>query len=532
MTATDDAQDPGRPTAAGADVVLALRAITKSFAGLVANDGIDLTLRRGEILALLGENGAGKTTLMNILFGHYVADSGEVLVADSAGSLAPLKPGTPHASLDAGIGMVHQHFALADNLSAFDNIVLGTEPLWRLHRRRGAARARLADLIQRSGLEVRLDAPVWTLSVGERQRVEILKALYRDARILILDEPTAVLTPQETDGLFEVLRRLAAHGLAIVFISHKLAEVMAISDRIMVLRAGRMVAEMPTASTDRGHLAEAMVGRPIPPTVRQPLPAGEPVLEMAGVDVPAEHGRAGLAGADLTVRRHEIIGIAGVSGNGQSALSNLLSGLVQPSAGRLSIAGRSVNRGTDPDTVIAAGVGRIPEDRHRDGVVGDMRLWENLVLADIRRPPISRRGLVRRGVARARTADVIAAYDVRCPGPDAVTRLLSGGNMQKLILGRELERTPSLIVAHQPTRGLDVGAVTYVHRRLLEARGAGAGIVLISEDLDEVLALADRVAVLYRGRLTAPLDSAAVTIRALGLMMAGHHPSEAGADAA
>ncbi|MFO1070544.1 MAG: ATP-binding cassette domain-containing protein [Geminicoccaceae bacterium] len=308
------------------DTVLRLAGITKRFGSLVANDAIDLDLGRGEVLALLGENGAGKTTLMNILFGHYVADAGAVSVAGADGVLRPLPPGSPHAALAAGIGMVHQHFTLAGNLSVLDNIVLGTEPLWRLRQDRSRARQRLAELIRGSGLEVPLDARVGTLTVGEAQRVEILKALYRDARILILDEPTAVLTPQEAESLFATLRRLAARGLAVVFISHKLGEVMALSDRVAVLRGGRKVAEVATAGASRAALAELMVGRAVPEARRLPLEPGAPALELRGVTVPLPRGRS-LEAADLVVHAREIVGIAGVSGNGQAALSALLAGL-------------------------------------------------------------------------------------------------------------------------------------------------------------------------------------------------------------
>ncbi|NBC31645.1 MAG: ATP-binding cassette domain-containing protein [Alphaproteobacteria bacterium] len=510
--------------------VLCLAGIGKSFGDLVANDAIDLSLGRGEILALLGENGAGKTTLMNILFGHYVADEGSIEVAGPDGRLAPLPPGSPQAALAAGIGMVHQHFTLADNLSVLDNIVLGTERWWQPFRRMGRARQLLAGLIERAGLAVDLDVPAGSLSVGERQRVEILKALYREARILILDEPTAVLTPQETDGLFAVLRRLAADGLAIVFISHKLAEVMAISERVMVLRAGRVVEDVATAATDRAALAEAMVGRPIPAMSREPLKPGDPALVLDGVDVAGTDHRGTMHGVDLTVKAREMVGIAGVAGNGQGALAALLSGLAPPAAGRVTLFGGPFR--PDAVTLIDAGVGRIPEDRHRDGVVGDMTLWENAVLEDYRRHPFRRAGLLDRAAARAHTARLMAEHDVRGGGLGTPARLLSGGNMQKLILGRVLDREPGLILAHQPTRGLDIGAATAVQARLLEARGRGAAIVLISEDLDELLQLTDRIAVFYRGRLTPLLPTEGLSARALGLMMAGHAADEALAETA
>jgi simple sugar transport system ATP-binding protein len=497
------------------ETVLRLSGITKRFGPLVANDGIDLDLARGEILALLGENGAGKTTLMSILFGHYVADEGSVEVAGPGGALRALPPGLPRAALDAGIGMVHQHFALADNLSVLDNVILGTEPLWRLRQDKRGARARLAGLVERSGLAVSPDARVGSLSVGERQRVEILKALYRDARILILDEPTAVLTPQEVDGLFATLRRLVAQGLSIIFISHKLAEVLAIASRVAVLRAGKLVATRETAGADRAMLAELMVGRRVSPPQRTAGEPGAPVLAFAGV---TQRGR--LDGVDLEVRAGEIVGIAGVSGNGQTALSALVSGLAVPDAGRVTLFGRPAPLG-DPDAIVEAGVARIPEDRHRDGVVGDMAVWENLLIEQVRRPEAQRWGFVRRAAARRAAVDAIAAWDVRCPGPDARTRLLSGGNIQKLILARTIGRGPGLILANQPTRGLDIGAVTEIHRRLLAARAEGAGVLLISEDLDELFALADRIGVLYRGHLFAPRAAETLTVRELGLMMAG-----------
>ncbi|QQP87762.1 ABC transporter ATP-binding protein [Skermanella sp. TT6] len=497
------------------DVVLRLAGITKRFGPLVANDDVSLELRGGQVMALLGENGAGKTTLMNILFGHYVADAGHI---EAFGR--PLPPGSPKAALAAGICMVHQHFTLADNLSVLDNVILGTEPLWRLRSDRGRGRRRLAELAERFGLAVDPDARVGSLSVGERQRVEILKALYRDARILILDEPTAVLTPQESDRLFATLKLLTAEGLAVVFISHKMNEVMAASDVVGVLRGGRLVALRRTAETSRGELAELMIGRTLKAPTVEPMAAGEPVLVLSGVTV-AAGGQAALDAVDLTVRRHQIVGIAGVSGNGQSVLADLVSGLIVPDAGRLRVLGDEV-RSAAPGDMIRRGVARIPEDRHATGLVGDMTVWENLIAERYRLPEFSRLGFLKRDAARGRAETVIRDYDVRCPGPDAVSRLLSGGNMQKLILGRTLSYGPGLILANQPTRGLDVGAVAYVHERLLDARAAGAGVLLISEDLDEILSLADQVAVIHRGRLSPLQPRAGVTIRRLGLAMAGH----------
>lgn len=500
--------------------VLRLTGITKRFGDLLANESIDLELARGEILALLGENGAGKTTLMNIIFGHYTADEGKVEVSDPSGVLQPLPPGNPDAALSAGVGMVHQHFTLADNLSAFDNLVLGTESLWRPWQNLRGAQARAQELMSNSGLTVDLAKPVSSLSVGERQRVEILKALYRGARILILDEPTAVLTPQETESLFATLRRLAADGLAVVFISHKLHEVLSISDRIAILRGGKIVATQPTAETNREYLAETMVGKTIPEPVREPQSPGLPILQLRNVAVEAEPGRTPLRDLSLTLRAHEILGIAGVSGNGQTAFSNLLSGLARHHHGKVELFGKPLANST-PARMVRQGVGRIPEDRHHDGVVGEMTVWETVMLEDYYRAPYQRFGLLQRDAARQRAEAVIRNYEVRCPGPDAVTKLLSGGNIQKLILGRVLDREPGLILANQPTRGLDIGAVTYVHEQLLAARKRGTGIILISEDLDELLTLSDRIAVLYRGRLSEPQRVEEVTIRGLGLMMAG-----------
>ncbi|WP_207460678.1 ABC transporter ATP-binding protein [Azospirillum sp. SYSU D00513] len=495
--------------------VLRLAGITKRFGPLLANDAISLDLHEGEVLALLGENGAGKTTLMNILFGHYMADEGYV---EAFGRR--LAPASPKAALAAGIGMVHQHFTLADNLSVLDNVVVGTESLWRPWSDRGAGRRRLLELGTRFGLKVDPDAQVASLSVGERQRVEILKALYRDARILILDEPTAVLTPQESAGLFETLRRLTADGLAVVFISHKMHEVFSASDTVAVLRGGRLVATRRTAETDRAELAELMVGRAVKPPTSAPMAAGEPVLALSGVTVRSEDGRALLDRLDLTILRHQVIGIAGVSGNGQAALAELVSGLVAPESGTVTLLNAPVE-GADPAGMVRRGVARIPEDRHATGLVGGMAVWENLIAERYRDPAFSRFGVLRRGVARRHAEEVIRAFDVRGAGPDTRTQLLSGGNMQKLILGRTLAHGPHLILASQPTRGLDIGAVSYVHGRLLEARAAGAGVLLISEDLDEILALSDMLAVIHHGRLTPLMPRESVSIQQLGLLMAG-----------
>ncbi len=503
---------------AGPETVLRLGGITKRFGPVVANDAIDLDLRRGEVVALLGENGAGKTTLMSILFGHYTADAGNIEAFGQA-----LPAGSPHAAIAAGIGMVHQHFTLADNLSVLDNVVLGTESLWRPWSERRRARRRLAQLSQSFGLAVESDRLVGALSLGERQRVEILKALHREARILILDEPTAVLTPQETESLFATLKRLVEGGLSIVFISHKLAEVIAVSDRIVVLRGGRKVAERRTTRVDRAELAELMVGRPVPQPVRTPLAPGEPVLTLAGASVAGEGGRLLLDAASLTLHRREIVGIAGVSGNGQAALADLLSGTAALAGGRVELFGEALRHPT-PGQLVRRGVGRIPEDRHAVGLVTEMSVAENLVSERYRDRPFSRAGFLSRRAAAQNARKIVAEFDVRCPSTDAAARDLSGGNMQKLILGRVLTHEPGVILASQPTRGLDVGAVAYVQERLLAARAAGAGILLISEDLDEILALSDRIAVIYRGRLTPAMPGETLSIGDIGLMMAGHAP--------
>lgn len=494
---------------------LRLSRISKRFGPLRANEAISFDLKRGEVIALLGENGAGKTTLMNILFGHYIADEGTV---EAFGK--PLPPGDPRAALDAGIGMVHQHFTLADNMTVQENIALGTQGLWRMRLDRAAARRRIAQLSTDFGLAVDPAATVSTLSVGERQRVEILKALYREARILILDEPTAVLTPAETDALFRTLKLLVAKGLSIIFISHKLHEVMAVSDRVLVLRSGQLVGERETGSTDRKELASLMVGQEVKPAEVSPVKLGAPLLALEGVST-APYDGAGLDKVSLTLTAGEITGLAGVAGNGQAVLAGLIAGIRRPTGGSISIAGQEV-ADWSPRAALAHGVARIPEDRHAIGSIGDMSVAENVIAERYRSPRFNRMGFLNWKAAGRFAEKLIADYDVKCPSPEARIRLLSGGNMQKLILGRALDPDPAVILASQPTRGLDVGAVAYVHRMLLEARERGAAILLISEDLEEILALSDRIIVMSKGRLSTPSSRGERSIRELGELMAGH----------
>ena len=447
-----------------APVVLRLDRITKRFGAVLANDAISLTLGAGEAIALLGENGAGKTTLMNVLFGKYAADSGVVEVFGR-----PLPPGRPGAALAAGVGMVHQHFALADDLSVLENITLGTRPLWRPGRAFSDARARIAALSRDFGLGVRPDARVSTLTVGERQRVEILKALYRDARILILDEPTAVLTPQEGEALFATIRRAVAKGLSVIFISHKLDEVMALASRVVVLRHGRLVGETRTDRTDKHRLAEMMVGSEIaPPRVATAAP-GPVLLGLRGLRTPDAAGAPGLKGVDLDLRAGEITGLAGVSGNGQAAIAGIIAGLARAVSGTLELDGAPA-RGWSPRAALAAGVARIPEDRNAVGVIADMSVAENAVSEAYRAPPFSRSGSMdwraRRGLRRGHRDTLRRAlFRRRRAGRGSCC----GGNVQKLILGRALEASPRSSSPTSRRAGSTLARLAYVQSRLLEA---------------------------------------------------------------
>ncbi|QLF71741.1 ABC transporter ATP-binding protein (plasmid) [Peteryoungia desertarenae] len=497
--------------------VLEIVGVSKRFGQNLANDDISLSLAKGEIVALLGENGAGKTTLMNILFGHYVPDKGKVLIEGSE-----LPPGKPRAAIRAGIGMVHQHFSLAPNLTVLDNVMTGTESLWSLRSRRSQARSRLMAIAERFGLKVDPDARLGDLSVGEQQRVEILKALYNDARILVLDEPTAVLTQIEAERLFGTLKDMAAQGLSLIFISHKLDEVMATADRIVVLRGGRKVAERKARETSKAELAELMVGRAVQRPVRQASKPGDLVLEAAGLTV-REAGVNKLNAVDFRLRGGEVLGIIGVAGNGQTSLARVLSGTLAPSSGNLMLYGKRMEQMTVGDAVLA-GIGRIPEDRNKEGVIGEMAIWENAILE--RLSEFSRHGLVDKGAGIALSRRIIDQFDVRGGTPASRISLLSGGNMQKLILGRNLINRPRILLAAQPTRGLDEGAVAAVHERILEARRGGTAVLLISEDLDEVMALADRIQAIVGGRLSPSIDADEASSRKLGLMMAGEWESE------
>ncbi|MGH1575841.1 ABC transporter ATP-binding protein [Planktotalea sp.] len=504
---------------------LSLDKITKTFGELVANDAVSLSVNRGEVVALLGENGAGKTTLMNILFGQYSADSGEVRVFGKT-----LPPGNSRAALNAGVGMVHQHFTLADNLTVQENITLGVGSLLSLNADRAGARARIKALSEKFHLAVSPDARVGTLSVGERQRVEILKALYRDVRILILDEPTAVLTPQETDDLFATLRLAIAEGLSIIFISHKLHEVMAIADRVVVLRHGKMAGGVAISETDKQALAAMMMGSEAVPPKISSAQVGETLFELHQVSSPDVGNVPGLRDVSLALKSGQIVGLAGVSGNGQAALADMLAGLIKPSKGQVALNGAPV-QAWSARAAVQSGIARIPEDRHKTGTIADFDLTENVILERYQSPEFSTKGWLNWSKSRAFAKGIISKYDVRCPGPDTPIRLLSGGNMQKLILGRVLEANPLIILANQPVRGLDIGAVNYVHSQILEARDRGAAVLLISEDLDEVMALSDVIYVIADGRLSPAFERGSMTPSELGLWMAGQGFEQEIADA-
>jgi simple sugar transport system ATP-binding protein len=495
--------------------VLELRKITKRFPGVLANDAIDFDLHRGEVHALLGENGAGKSTLMNVLYGLYHPDEGEILING-----APIQLGSPHAAIAKGIGMVHQHFMLIPVMTVAENIVLAEEPRTAgVLLDVGEAEKRVRELSTQFGLAVDPHARVESITVGQQQRVEILKALYRGAEILILDEPTAVLTPQESDELFKVVESLKSQGKSIIFISHKLNEVRQIADRVTVLRRGKMIQTVPAGATEE-ELARMMVGREVLLRVeKRPANRGEPLLEVENLIVHDERGLEAVRGVGLTVHAGEIVGLAGVDANGQSELIDALTGLRKISDGRVVLAGTDITR-ADARDALDAGVGHIPEDRQRRGLVLDFTLAENLALHDYHLEPASRFGFLYPSRLIERAQGVLRQFDVRGGGPTTRAAALSGGNQQKVVLAREIDRDPRVLIAAQPTRGLDVGAIEFVHRRLVEERDEGRGILLISLELDEIMSLSDRILVIYEGRIVGEYTPDA-TEEELGLAMTG-----------
>ncbi len=522
MIAAPDAPLP-TPDAAAVPAV-ELRGIVKRFPGVVANDGVDFDLRVGEIHALLGENGAGKSTLMNVLDGLYRPDAGEIRVLGRAVEFR-----SPRDAIAAGLGMVHQHFALVPTQTVTENVLLGlARPRLRLDLRHFDEE--VADLARRHGLAVDPRARVWQLSVGEQQRVEILKMLYRGARILILDEPTAVLAPQEAADLFRTLRAMVAGGSSVVFISHKLGEVGQIADRVTVMRRGRVTAAgVATRTTTPAGLARLMVGREVVEAIeRSPFAPGPVVLRLRDVAAESDRGLPALRGVSLEVRAGEILGVAGVAGNGQSELAQVMTGLRRCTAGSIVVDGGEVGNRA-PREAIGRRVAHVPEDRTGVGTAPDLSVADNLIMKSYREPPVARRWSIDRGAVRRFANRLREAYAIAAPSVETEARLLSGGNLQRLILAREIASEPRLMVAVQPTRGLDVGAIATVHRLLLDQRAAGAATLLISEDLDEILALADRVAVIYEGQIVGLFDAAAADVATIGLLMTGGSATPAAA---
>ena len=497
-------------------LALEMRQITKRFPGVLANDAVSFGAVKGEVHALLGENGAGKSTLMNILCGLYRQDSGEIFIDGR-----PADFHSPRDAIRAGVGMVHQHFMLVQTQSVAENVVLGLTDLpWVLDSNRIEAEvARIADEF---GLPVDPRVKVWQLSVGEQQRVEIIKLLYRGAQILILDEPTAVLTPQETQAFFHTLRGMTALGKTIILISHKLDEVLSIADRITVLRGGKFVATVPAAGMSKAQLASLMVGREVLFRVEKPpAQVGEVRLTLEQVEAANDKRLPALRGLSLCVRSGEIVGIAGVAGNGQRELAEVICGL-RAAGGHIDVSGTSVAN-APPIIMIEAGIAYIPEDRSATGSAPNLSIAENLALKSYRQAGLSGRVFLSRKAMRARAVDLIRQFNIATPSPETPARLLSGGNLQKVILAREIGQQPLVTIAAYPTRGLDVGATEYVRSLLVEERNHGAAILLISEDLDEVFAIADRIAVLFEGRIVGEMSGDQADLDTIGLMMAGAH---------
>jgi simple sugar transport system ATP-binding protein len=504
---------------------LELRGITKRFPGVLANDRVSLDLRRGEVHALLGENGAGKSTLMNVLYGLYKPDEGEILIDGK-----PVTMHSPRDAIDHGIGMVHQHFMLIPVMTVAENIVLATEP-----RKAGAlldfaaAEARVRDLSRTFNFAIDPRALVQNITVGQQQRVEILKALFREADILILDEPTAVLTPQEAGELFDILRTLTQEGMSIIFISHKLNEVLEIADRISVLRRGKLIETLPAAGATEESLARLMVGREVLLRVeKEDAKPGEPLLTVEDLHVFDDREIEKVRGLSFTLHASEILAVAGVDGNGQTELIDAITGLRKARGGSVVVGGEDITNANASDA-LDAGLGHIPEDRQHRGLVLDFSLAENIALHDYDRRPSSRLGWLfpRRLIERA--ARLIREFDVRGGGPMTRAGALSGGNQQKVIIAREVDRDPRVLIAAQPTRGLDVGAIEFVHRRLVEQRDEGRGVLLVSLELDEVLSLADRILVIFEGRIVAEFPPG-VSEEELGIAMTGGgRPEEAAA---
>jgi len=502
--------------------ILELHGITKRFPGVLANDHIDLTLNQGEILALLGENGAGKSTLMNVLYGLYQPDEGEIIVKGRK-----IAVHSPNDAIAAGVGMVHQHFMLVPVLTVTENVMLGVESLvGGVFLDRKTAAARIREISTQYGLEVAPQAYIKDLPVGVQQRVEIIKLLYRHADILILDEPTAVLTPQEADELFKIMRSLAAQGKSIIFITHKLREVLAVADRINVLRLGRVVGEADPKTATEAQLASLMVGRSVELTVHKiPAQPGERVLRVDDLRVLDDRENMAVDGVSFEVRAGEILGVAGVQGNGQTELVEALTGLRPLLSGRMSIDGHEVTR-ANPRQIIELGVAHVPEDRQRDGLVLSYPVADNMVLNTYYIQPFARGVVIQQPEVEKAAAARVEQFDVRTPGIQTSAGSLSGGNQQKVIVARELSRPIKLLIAAQPTRGLDVGSIEYIHGRIVEKRTDGCAVLVVSTELDEILALSDRIAVMYRGRIVAVVDAKQATKEYLGLLMAGVSPDQ------
>ena len=497
--------------------MLEMRGITKRFPGVLANDAVDLTVQAGTVHTLLGENGAGKSTLMKILFGLYHPDEGEISID---GEIAQVS--SPADAIARRIGMIHQHFMLVPTLTVAENVALGTTstrgPLTDLD----AVGERVAAISGRYNLRVDPTVEVWKLAVGERQRVEIIKALYRDARLLVLDEPTSVLTPQEVDELFVILEQMKADEKGLVFISHKLREVMAISDEITVLRNGRVTGHTRPTDTDRQQLADMMVGREVllAPT-RPPVEVGDPRLRIRNLTVASDRGTVAVDNIDLDVRAGEILGVAGVSGNGQRELAEAIVGLRDAAPGSSIMVNELEAVGAHTRDIRDAGLAYVPEERMKDGAIGEFTVSENMMLVDHGADRYVRRGLLRRAEIREQSQRLVDEFAVKTPSLETPTSSLSGGNIQKIILARELDTRPAVLIAAQPTRGVDIGAAEYIHTRLIEQRGAGTAAMVISEDLDELLGLADRIAVMFEGQVMAIVDIEDASRESLGLLMAG-----------